>query len=466
MNKLKELPNMAAFCYDYCDAKTSVITYTSKYSFVGGDIMILCKDLKELVNRGGYDNTFVGLYPLRSTEDCRDRYAGAAGSFLDLFGNRPVTFISAPGRTEVSGNHTDHQRGIVLAASVDLDIICVVSPNNENIVRVKSKGYPMDQIRLNDMSVQPHEAETSAALIRGVAAWFSANGYKIGGFDAYTTSDVPGGSGLSSSAAFEVALGNIFAALYGPGPSPEEIAMAGQYAENKYFGKPSGLMDQMASSVGGFVQIDFENPESPRIEPIAFDLSEAGFHLCIVDTKGSHSNLTADYAAIPDEMRRVSEFFGKRYLRETDQDSFYKNLTYVRSIAGDRAVLRAIHFFNENALVPKAARALKEGRLEDFLSLIIKSGYSSFTCLQNVFSPARPQEQGLSIALTLSEEILAGKGAWRVHGGGFAGTIQAFVPDILLNEYRDRMETVFGAKACRILTIRPKGGIEVIIERI
>ena len=424
--------------------------------------MLRCEKLKKQVLAGEYDGAFACLYPQSAPEECRRRYAGALDCFLALYGDRPVELVSAPGRTEIGGNHTDHQRGRVLAAAVNLDILCVASPNAERVIRIQSEGYPGDVVPLEDLSVREGEKGTASALIRGIASWFSGHGYPVGGLDAYTTSDVLGGSGLSSSAAFEVAVGNLLKALCGGGASPVEIALAGQYAENSYFGKPSGLMDQTASSVGGFVEIDFADPLSPRIRPVRFDFASSGYALCIVDTKGSHANLTAEYAAIFDEMRRVSGFFGKQYLREVDEEAFYQRLPEARLVAGDRAVLRAIHFFNENALVPRMARALEEGDFPAFLEMSIRSGRSSFTCLQNVSAASNAQEQGVPVALALSEMLLAGRGgAWRVHGGGFAGTIQAFVPGALLPAYRERMSAVFGPDACHVLTIRPVGGVVV-----
>lgn len=424
--------------------------------------MLPIGELMNLIQRGDYDGVFSRLYPQSPIERCRRRYCDALDVFSGMFGqDRNVTLVSAPGRTEIGGNHTDHQRGMVLAAAVDLDTICVVSPNCDGIIRVRSRGYPQNEVDLNDLSAFQEETGTSSALIRGVAAWFSQNGYPIGGFDAYTESGVPVGSGLSSSAAFEVAVGNMLQSTYGGNATAPMIAAAGKFAENEYFGKPCGLMDQMASSVGGFVQIDFEDPENPRIEPIAFDLSEKGYHLCITDTRGSHAGLTGEYAAIPLEMNQVAEFFGKSCLRQVDSKLFYEKLPDVRAACKDRAVLRAIHFFNDNALVPKMTDALKSGNIKAFLDMSIQSGRSSFTCLQNVFAVSNVKEQGLSLALALSEGFLSGKGAWRVHGGGFAGTIQAFVPDALLEKYRLKMDAVFGENSCHVLSIRPVGGVEV-----
>lgn len=407
-----------------------------------------------------YSGALTALYA--DTDKATMRYHNAVKSFEKLFGNeRDILLISAPGRTEICGNHTDHQRGSVLAAAVNLDIICVASPNSSNSIHIVSEGYEPDIIDLADLAPQQGEKGKAAALIRGVASWFKNNGYAIGGLIAYTTSQVLSGSGLSSSAAFEVAVGNLLSHMYNGGAvSPEKIAIAGKYAENEFFGKPSGLMDQMASSVGGFVQIDFANPINPIITPLSFDLEAAGYSLCVMDTKGSHANLTAEYTAIPLEMRSVAEYFGKRYLSEVEDVDFYTDIPKLRDAVGDRAVLRAMHFFSDNARVSTQANALRSGDIKMFLSLVIESGESSFSCLQNIY--VDPREQNLSIALAVSKRILSGVGgAWRVHGGGFAGTIQAFVPHDTLNDYRTAMEDIFGVGSCHILRIRPYGGVRL-----
>jgi len=420
------------------------------------------QELRESIQAGGYDGAFACLYPQSPAEECRSRYCDALDAFVQLFGqDRPAVLVCAPGRSEIGGNHTDHQHGIVLAAAVELDVLCVASPNDENIIRIHSQGFEPEEVDLCDLSVQPDEPGRAAALIRGICAWFSSNGYAIGGFDAYTTSQVLRGSGLSSSAAFEVAVGNILRALYKGALSAVQIAIAGRYAENVYFGKPCGLMDQLASSVGGFVQIDFADIENPLVEPVPFRMEDSGYHLCIVDTKGDHADLTGEYAAVTEEMRAVSAFFGKEYLREVDEEEFRAQIARVRARTGDRAVLRAIHFFGENRRVPRMARALRAGGFQDFLGEIIRSGRSSCTCLQNVYSTANTREQGVSLALALSESMLSGKGAWRVHGGGFAGTILAFVPRALLASYCNSMNGVFGANACHVLSVRPVGGIQL-----
>ena len=384
------------------------------------------------------------------------RVDNAAAGFERLFGRKSEVVISAPGRTEVGGNHTDHQRGRVLAAAVNLDILCVAAKRGDGVIRIRSEGYSQDIVDTAELSVREEETGRSSALIRGVAAWFAEHGHAIGGFDAYTVSDVTGGSGLSSSAAFENAVGYTLKALYGSGISPVEIAKAGQYAENVFFGKPSGLMDQMASSVGGFTMLDFENPSEPVIEKIENPLD--GYSLCIVNSGGSHANLTPDYAAIPDEMRRIAAHFGKEYLREVDSTEFSREIAALRRY-GDRAVLRAMHFFDENERVLFQARALRENHVGDFLEMVIDSGRSSVSCLQNIYPVSSPDEQGLSLALAVSERLLRGVGAWRVHGGGFAGTILCFMPEDYRDRYKDGVEAVFGEGCCSFLSIRHSGGV-------
>ncbi|MCL2085003.1 MAG: galactokinase [Oscillospiraceae bacterium] len=401
-------------------------------------------------------------YLYADAEAAKIRYSNAVKEFERRFGTgREIIFVSAPGRTEIGGNHTDHQRGSVLAAAVDLDMICVVSPKDEPEIRIESEGYRPEIIDLKDLSPRPDEYGRASALIRGVAAGFRRGGYEIGGLDAYTVSLVKGGSGLSSSAAFEVATGNMLSHLYNGGAvTPERIAMIGQYAENEYVGKPSGLMDQMASSVGGFVRMDFADPDNPVIEPVKFDLEASGYALCVTDTKSSHSDLNAEYAAITVEMGAVAEYFGKRFLSEVCERDFYGAIPHLRAKAGDRAVLRAIHFFDEDARVKKQAAALESGDIKEFLRLVNRSGDSSFKCLQNIY--AEPREQSLSLALALSGRVLADAGgAWRVHGGGFAGTVQAYVPHGVLSEYRAVMDGVFGEGACRALRVRPAGGVKL-----
>ena len=431
-------------------------------------MLIRVENASECINNGGYDEAFRKLYANATTQAVRGRYADAVISFEKLYGGeREIIILSAPGRTEIGGNHTDHQRGRVLAAAVDLDIVCVASKNDLGTIRVTSEGYLQDETELDSPDPREHEKGKSASLTRGVSAWLKNHGYMTGGMDIYMTSAIPAGSGLSSSAAYEIAIGSLHSHLYNSGKiPPSQIARAGQHAENNYFGKPSGLMDQIACAAGGFVYIDFQNPDEPAIKPIEFDFASSGFTLCIVDTKGSHADLTSAYAAIPAEMRAVAALFGKEYLSEVDETGFYQDIKKARAIAGDRAILRAMHFFAENERVQRQAAALQNSKLDEFLQLVNESGESSQNCLQNIF--ARPEEQSLSIALAISKHILKNRsgtvrstGACRVHGGGFAGTIQAYIPNSLLLEYRSEIERIFGQNTCHALSIRPLGAYEV-----
>lgn len=394
----------------------------------------------------------------------KPRYIRTLKTFIDIFGDdRDVFVLSAPGRTEICGNHTDHNNGKVLAASINLDAIAVAAKNDSNVIHEKSEGHGMNTVDIS--SLEPDEScfGKSASMIKGVAAGLNEYGYKIGGFDACTTSDVMGGSGLSSSAAFEVLICTVMSHLFNDGGvDPVDAAKISQYSENVFFGKPSGLLDQMASSVGTFVTIDFESTQNPIIKKVDYDFSKSGHSLCIVDTHGNHSDLTDDYAAVRGEMESVAHAMGKEVLRQIDEKDFYNEIPKLTEKVNDRAILRACHFFNENKRVDKAVTALENNDFETFKDVITQSGLSSFLYNQNVFTPKNPTEQKLSLALCLSEQILQGKGAWRVHGGGFAGTIQAFVPNDMLEEYRSKMETVFGKGSCYVLIIRPVGGTRVI----
>ena len=395
------------------------------------------------------------------------RYIAAVKKYTELFSdsedyNDDVCIISAPGRTEVCGNHTDHQRGEVLAASINDDAIAIVGSSNS--VNIMSEGYPMISFSIDDISKNDNEEGTTVALIKGVLAGCKDRGFSIGGFNAYITSDVLGGSGLSSSAAFETVIGNIISNLYNDGKSDAvTIAKIGQYAENHYFGKPCGLMDQMACSVGGLCHIDFASPEEPVIESIDVSLDEYGYSLCITDTKGSHADLTPDYAAVPSEMKSIASYFGKNVLKELNENDVLENINSLREKYGDRAVLRAFHFYEENIRVKTAAEALKNHDFNSFLDNISKSGNSSYKYLQNVFTTHDITHQNVSIALCISEMVLGDEGGVaRVHGGGFAGTIQAFVKNEFVSKYKDSMDSVFGEGACAVLKIRKYGGIRVI----
>lgn len=399
-------------------------------------------------------------------DEQRKRYEDACVEFIKIYKEKPTRFFSAPGRTEVSGNHTDHNHGRVIAAAVDLDIIACVCPIDEPVVYLKSEGFPEDKVDLRELSVVESEKNTSASLIRGVAKGLVDRGYKIGGFKAYTTSDVLKGSGLSSSAAFEVLIGTILNELYNAPhiANPIEIAQIAQYAENVYFGKPSGLMDQMASSWGGFITIDFAGTNEPEIDCLMFDLAKHNHSLCIVDTKGNHADLTPEYAAIPNEMKSVAHFFGKDYLREITKDDVLSNIVTLREKCGDRAILRALHFFEENERVAELCHFIDTDNFEWFLKYINASGNSSYKYLQNVFASSVPDEQGVSLALNVIERLLDGEGAHRVHGGGFAGTVQAFVPNKMLEKFKAGIEAVFGEGSCYVLNIRECGGIEVLFD--
>ncbi len=419
--------------------------------------------MKNLLETKALDSNFSVVYTPAQYEEQYARFLEVLASFEELFGaDRDVELFSAPGRSEVGGNHTDHNHGRVLAAGISLDAIAVASKNDENIIRIKSAGYAMDTVECADLEIKEEQMGKSISLIRGIAARFVELGYNIGGFDATTASKVLSGSGLSSSAAFEVLVCTILNHLYNDGKiSPVEIAQISQYAENVFFGKPCGLLDQMACSVGGFVTIDFNDPSKPIIEKVDFDFASCGHSLCIVDTKGSHSDLTDEYASVRQEMEGVAQCVGKKVLRETDKKTVLENAQQIAEKLGERAVLRAIHFFNDNDRVVKQVEALSNKDFETFKKLVIESGLSSYMYNQNVYACKDPKHQLLSLALAVSEEILKGKGAWRVHGGGFAGTIQAFVPDELLEEYKKTMNALFGDDACYVLSIRPFGGVKL-----
>ena len=382
--------------------------------------------------------------------------------FAAAFGGVPARYFSAPGRTEIGGNHTDHQRGRVLAAAVNLDTKAAVRLNGTNVIRIQSQGYPLCQVDLNVLTPQPEEVNGTASLIRGVAARFVELGCKVEGFDAYVESTVLPGSGLSSSAAYEVLIGTILNHLFFDGRvSAPEVAMIGQYAENVFFGKPCGLMDQTASSVGGLVTIDFFEKDKPVIRSVDFDFASCGHALCIIDSRASHADLTDEYAAIPGELKEVCAHFGKDVLTQIDPDDFYAAIPALREKCGDRAVMRAIHFYQENERVPQQVAALEAGNFDKFLALVKESGFSSFMYLQNVIPAGRIRNQEMAIALGLCEHYLHDRGAYRVHGGGFAGTVQAFVPFDLLDGFRAGIDGVLGQGACHVLSIRPQGGVEM-----
>ena len=414
------------------------------------------------ITSGAFDERLARLYGA-DTEKARARFLHITHLFEEKFGEKEdIRFFSAPGRTEVCGNHTDHNHGQVLAAAINLDAVACAVKTDDHFIRVYSENYPGDIIDINILEPQMKEVEKSASLVRGVAARFKELGYNIGGIDCVTVNNVLKGSGMSSSASFEVLVGTMLNYLYNDGKiSPVEIAQIAQFAENKFFGKPCGLMDQMACSVGSFVQIDFCDPANPVITPVEFDFASCGHSLCIVDTRADHADLTDDYAAIRREMEAVAGYFGKSCLREITEADVLANVAGIKEKLGERPLLRAIHFFEDNKRVEKEAEALRNGDFDTFKAMTIASGYSSYMYNQNVFSSSTPLSQPVSLALAISEVILKGKGAWRVHGGGFAGTIQAFVPNELLNEYKESLEAVFGEGACYVLAIRPFGGTEI-----
>ena len=422
----------------------------------------------EMINKltaGALDARLTALYGKENLAAAKVRYEKAIKAFAELYGaDREIELFSVAGRSELSGNHTDHNFGCVVAASIDLDIIAIAAKNDSSVVRVKSEGFPEDVVDIATYTA-PREDRfaRSDAIIAGMCEGMRKNGYTVGGFDAYTTSSVLKGSGLSSSAAFEDMIGNIENYLYNDGKVDNvEIAKIAQYAENEFFGKPCGLMDQMACGVGGIISIDFKDPKAPVISKINFDITAAGYNLCIVNTGGNHADLTPDYAAVPAEMKGVAAAMGKTVLRETDEEAVIAAIPTLREKLGDRAIMRALHFFAENRRVATQKAALEAGDLDLFFENVIASGRSSFCYLQNVYTPKNLTEQGLSLALCLADRYLADKkGAFRVHGGGFAGTIQAFVRSEDVEGFRSLMDSVFGEGACIVLRIRAEGATKV-----
>ena len=420
-------------------------------------------EMKKNIQEGGFDERIIDIYvDATKLEYHKKRYMKAIELFESYYGAGEVSVFSAPGRSEVGGNHTDHQHGEVLAASINLDTIGIVKQTEDNQIRIISDDYDEVVVSLDDIGCKDEEKETTTALIKGVVAGFMERGYKVGGFQAYATSDVLIGAGLSSSAAFETLIGTILSGLYNDmSISAIEIAIIGQYAENAYFGKPCGLMDQMACSVGNLVHIDFKDPKKPEVEKLDFNMSEHGYSLCITDTKGSHADLTDEYAAVPREMKNIAKHFGKEVLRDVDYLGVLKAIPELREKYGDRSVLRALHFFNENERVQKEVNALKNKEITLFLENVKESGDSSFKYLQNVYSGNDIENQNISVALLMSDISLKEEGVSRVHGGGFAGTIQAFVKNEYVESYKILMDNVFGEGSCKDLRIRKYGGMKV-----
>ena len=427
--------------------------------------MLSCKTLIDQLSGGMWDKRLNHLYCCNGSEALeavRARAVEAVKRYQTLFSagdNAQAALFSSPGRTELGGNHTDHQHGCVLAASVNMDMLAVAAPNGTALVRIHSEGYPVLTVDLSSLSPAEDERETSAALVRGVAARMAELGQVPAGFDAYVCSSVPAGSGLSSSAAYEVLVGTIFNVLFcNQVFTPVQVAQIGQYAENVFFGKPCGLMDETASAVGGVVSIDFQDPAAPVVRKVNFDFSATGHTLCIINSGADHADLTDAYAAITSEMKSVAACFGKAVLRDVDEAAFRATIPELRKALGDRAVLRAIHFFAENRRAVQEAQALERGDFAAFLALVRASGLSSSLYLQNTFAPSDPRQQAIPLVLWAAEEVLQGTGAVRVHGGGFAGTVQAFVPNDRLPDFLTAMERLLGPGMCHMLSIRPEGG--------
>lgn len=412
------------------------------------------------IENGGFSAIFSRLYG--EENEPKQRYISAIKRFAELYPERKdIRIFSAPGRTEIGGNHTDHQHGCVLAAAVNLDIIGVVSFHEDGVIRVKSEGYEAFSVDLKSVLDKSGKTGT-AAILSGITARFIERGAKIGGFDLYCTSEVAVGSGLSSSAAFETLIGTIIDINYNGGRAGAvEIAKIGQFAENVYFGKNSGLMDQMVSSVGGLVFIDFADTEKPVVESFSCDFERLGYCICVTDTKSSHADLTDDYSAIRSEMESVARYFGEQHLRFVNESDFYHEMPKLREKISDRAIIRSAHFFDENYRAKQEATVLQNGDIKRFLELVDESGNSSAELLQNLFSCSNPTKQALTLGIMLSKRILGGRGAVRVHGGGFAGTIQAFVPTDKVNEYVSEMNRIFGDGSCYVLRIRSLGGVEI-----
>jgi len=422
------------------------------------------KQIITAIESGKYNEIFTELYGAENVKAQEARYINTVNEFAKLFGeDREISLFSVAGRSEISGNHTDHNYGKVLAASINLDIIAAASPRADRHINIKSEGFPIDEVDITNPTVDEALYYTSKSIISGMCSGFLKYGHRVGGYDAYTTSNVFKGSGLSSSAAFEDMVGLILNGFYNEGKVENaEIAKIAQYSENVFFGKPSGLMDQTACAVGGFVAIDFKNPKEPVIEKLPFDLSAAGYNLCIVNTGGNHADLNEDYASVPADMKKVASYFGKPVLREVELSEIIKNVKALREFAGDRALMRAIHYKNENERVSAQTAALKNGDLDAFFDGVMASGNSSFKYLQNVYTVKNVEEQGLSLALCLSEIALAGKkAAYRVHGGGFAGTIQAFVKNEDVPAFKSALDNAFGEGATTVLKVRPYGAIRI-----
>ncbi len=402
------------------------------------------------------------IYPARQWEMQEHRYTAAEARFKDLFGEGEMMLFSAPGRSEICGNHTDHNLGKAVGASIDLDVLAFVRPRSDGIIHIDSEGYSPFEVDTAELTLNRQEFGSSAALVRGIAFKMKEAGYRIGGFDAYTTSNVCKGSGLSSSAAFEVAIACILDHLYNDGAMPKkEMAKIAQFAENVYFGKASGLLDQLSCAFGGMIAIDFKDPAEPEVSPLPFDFSKTGYDLIITDVRSDHADLTEDYVAIKSEMQAIANAFGKEFLREVTLEEFEQQLPQLHQTLSERALIRAYHYLRENLRVDRLQEALEKGDFEAFKGIVCASGRSSFMYLQNIYSDKNPTAQAISLALCIAEGMLEGYGAWRVHGGGFGGTIQAYVPREKTEEYCAAMERIFGPGCCFALQVRDCGPIRI-----
>ncbi|WP_319581722.1 galactokinase family protein [uncultured Pseudodesulfovibrio sp.] len=420
----------------------------------------------EALRRGALDPVLAELYRPADMAAQRVRYLDLLDCFETRLGAGPAIMVLAPGRTELGGNHTDHNLGVVLAAAVHFDCLAVARANNDGVVRIRSKGFDGEiVVDLAELAPQPGEREASESLVRGVASWLAGSGRKVAGFDACVDGEVPMGAGLSSSAAFEILIGRIFSELFNGGEcSPLELALAGRAAENTYFGKPCGLMDQLSCSAQGILSIDFGDPSAPVVRDVEFDFEQTGYRLVVVDTGGSHADLTPDYAAIPDEMGRAARALGQTHARGLTVDAVLAHVADIREAAGDRGVLRLIHFIEETDRAVEQAEVLAAGRMDDFLQLVRKSGDSSWRLLQNCISATDPLDQPIPLALTLTERFLRGRGACRIQGGGFAGTIQAYVPEAMFTPYAEYMEEIFGQGAVMPLKVRKPGFERIVLD--
>lgn len=414
----------------------------------------------------GDNKAFRELYGTDPSELKRNgmRYAGLIKKFEAAFGKKDVDFFTSPGRTEIGGNHTDHNYGRVLAGAVNLDNVCIAGRNGTNVIRIISEGYPQFDVDISELKPIQSEKYSSAALVRGICARFKELGHEIGGFDACIDGGVPKGSGLSSSASFEVLIGAILSEVFNNGNiDPIENAIIGQYSENNFFGKPCGLMDQTACAMGGLITIDFRDPSKPVVKRVNFDFVATGYSLVITDTGGSHADLNDEYASLPTDMKAVAAELGAKVLRQVTLDQVIDIIPKIREKVGDRAILRAIHFQGDNQRVVDQVAALERNDFDAFLRMVVESGYSSYMYNQNIYPVTNAREQNISLALALSDLVLKDQGAWRVHGGGFAGTIQAFVPAALLDKYTATLEHVYGKGSCHKLFIRPQGAGKVAI---